>query len=499
MTRRVPALVAGCVLLVAALPASVPAETEVGYTGVVRGKYMYNTDEDVEASVSDTRVELDIGIGDLTLGTVYRAYLLSDEGYNPADVQDDPIQFKHRYAALAREDLFLRAGHFFATFGHGLTLRSYEDVDLEYDTVLDGMLAEYSVGEVGLTALTGSARHVPGGSSYTEHVVRGARASMPMTPWAEIAGSVIERSRTARDREIELPDEIARFEDTVVGSELSVWAGPVTAVAEYAARDGSNPVTGGSRVEGHATYASATVDLPWGALFGEYKHYEDYDHYLVNPPTAVRDHLWTLMNRATYQIDMNGEHGFLVEGSAPVGDMFYLLGGASEARNHDADLRHWEMFAQLDWTLGSGATGSLAASRSREYLFAGGEATGKFTERTIGAGSLEFTLPRDQVVEAMLEAQTSEDPDEKSYEDYIVSLAYYPGFDLTVIATVERTTLETADRDSWFMAEVRKLLSGDFEVSLSAGTERGGKKCTGGVCFVEPAFEGARLRFTRFF
>jgi hypothetical protein len=103
------------------------------------------------------------------------------------------------------------------------------------------------------------------------------------------------------------------------------------------------------------------------------------------------------------------------------------------------------------------------------------------------------------VLEVTLEAQTTEDPDGKSYRDYIASLAYYPGLDLTVIGTVERTTQETADRDSWFMVEVRKLLSDDFEASVSAGTERGGKKCTGGVCFVEPAFEGARLRFTRFF
>jgi hypothetical protein len=486
-------------LCLTALCASASAETHVEYAGVVRGKYMYNTDDEVDASVSDTRVELDIGVGDLTIGTVYRAYLLSDEAYNPADVVSDPVEIKHRYASLLHDDLLIRAGHFFSTFGHGLTLRSYEDVDLEYDTAMDGLLLEYSVGEFDVTALTGTATDYPGGTSYVEHVIRGARAAMPMTEWAEIAGSIVERSRTLGDEEEDLPEELARFEDTLVGSELSVWAGPVTLAAEYAGRDGGNPVTGESQIRGHATYASATLDLPFGALFGEYKHYQDYSHYLVNPPTAVRDHLWTMMNRATYQIDLDDEHGFLVEGSAPLGETFYALGGASEARNHDGDLRHWELFAQLDWVLGSGATGSLAASRSREYLFAGGEAAGKFTERTIGGASLEFMLPRDQAIEATLEGQTTDDPDGKSYEDYILSVAYYPGLDLTLIATAERTTLETADRDSWFMAEIRKLLSDDFEVSLSAGTERGGKKCTGGVCFVEPAFEGARLRFTRFF
>ena len=97
------------------------------------------------------------------------------------------------------------------------------------------------------------------------------------------------------------------------------------------------------------------------------------------------------------------------------------------------------------------------------------------------------------------EGQATDDPDGKSYEDYMLSAAYYPGLDLILIATAERTTAHVSGRDSWFVAEVRKLVSDDFEVSLSAGTERGGKKCTGGVCFIEPEFEGVKLRFTKFF
>jgi hypothetical protein len=486
------------VVLLALVSTTVLAQTGVYASGVVRGKYLYNTDDDIDASVADTRVEIDIGVGALTLGAVYRAYLLSDEGYNPADVEASPTEIKHRYAALDHEELSIRAGHFFATFGHGLTMRSYENVDLEHDTVLDGLMADYAVGDISLTALTGIATDDAAGTAYTEHVVRAARAAAPFTEWAEVAGSVVERSRTARDEDVELPDEIARFEDTVVGTELSVWAGPLTVAAEYAGRDGENPVTKAGEVQGHATYAAATLSFTPITLFGEFKDYEDFDHMLVNPPTAVRDHLWTLMNRATYQIDLNDERGFLVEASAPVAEAFFLMGGASEARNHDGDLRHWEMFGQLDWAAGS-STAYLGAARSREYLFSGGEAAGKFTEHTTVGVTVELGFASAQMVELTAEGQSTDDPDGKSYNDYIVSAAYYPGLDMTIIATAERTTADTGGRDSWFIAEARKLLADDFEVSLSAGTERGGKKCTGGVCFIEPEFEGVRLRFTRFF
>ncbi len=499
MSRRGFAFTTLVLALPLLLTVTAAAETDVYATGVVRGKYMYNTDDEVDASVSDARVELDIGIGELTLGAVYRAYLLSDEDYNPASVTADAIEVKHRYIALEHDDLFLRAGHFFSTFGRGLVLRSYEDVDLEYDTVLDGLLAEYSLGDVSLAALAGTTTEDVAGSGYTEHVVSAARASMPLTEWAEVAGSVAERSSTKRDEDVELPDEIALFKDHVAGGELNVWAGPVTLGVEYVGREGENPATGEGRIQGHAAYASGTFDLPWVTLFGEVKDYEDFGHYLVSPPTGVREHLWTLMNRATYEIDLDDETGFLAEGSSPVGDAVYVVGGASEARNHNGDLRHWEAYGQLDWTAGSSTTVTLGASRSREYLFAGGEAAGKFTEHVTGGASVVIGFATAQELELVLEGQTTDDREGEAYADYILSAAYYPGQGLTLIATAERTTAETDGRDTWFVAEARKLISNDFEVSLSAGTERGGKKCTGGVCFVEPAFEGVRLRFTRFF
>ena len=495
MSKRPFAFAALAFALTVLAPAA--AGADVYASGVIRGEYLYNTDDDVDASVSDTRVELDLEIGELTLGVVYRAYLLSDEDYNPQSVEADLTEVKHRYAAFEHDDLFIRAGHFYTTFGRGLTLRSYEDVDLEYDTVLDGLMAEYSIGEIGLTALSGAATDDQAGTAYTEHVVRAARASMPLTEWAEVAGSVVERSSARKDEEVELPDEIALFKDNVVGAELSVWAGPVSIGAEYAARSGENPATGEGAVEGQALYASGTIDLPWFTLFGEVKDYDDFGHYLVNPPTCVREHLWTLMNRATYEIDLDNETGFLAEGSASLGDAFYVSAGASEARDHDADLRHWEMYGRLDWTVGSDLSGSLGASRSREYLFAGGESVGKFTEHWIGGAQIEVGYSAGKAVEVSFEGQRVEDPDGEAYEDYLISAAWYPGLDLTLIGTAEKTT--GGEKDSWFMAEARRQLTDDLEVSFSAGTERGGKKCTGGVCFVEPAFEGVRFRFTKFF
>jgi hypothetical protein len=507
VSRRLPTSAGLAATLVFLAAVFAQAETDVFANGVVRGKYLYNTDDEIEASAADARVELDIGVGDFTIGGVYRAYQLSDSSYNPAGIDVPAAAVKHRYAAFERDDTYLRAGHFVTTFGHGLTLRSYEDVDLEYDTLLDGLVAEYSLGPFALTGLTGTIDEEASGTRFYTHVVRGARAAMPVASWAEVAGSVVERSSTWNDVGGQVDSDYSRFEDGVMGGELSVWAGPLTIAAEYADRSGEHPDIEGDDMTGHATYASAVLAIDWLTLLAEFKDYERFQHYLVNPPTCVREHLFTLMNRATYQPDLNDERGFIVEGSVPVGDAVYLTAGASEARSHDDDLRHWEMFGHGSYTPGELTLG-LAASMSREYLFGSEGWTSKFTEHRIGAVEAAFPVLADHSLEVTVEGQSVEEPSGETYEDYVVAVAWYAGLDLTVTAAAEGTTQELgrpdarADgeaRDRWTMISVKRSFPGDLEVELSAGTERGGKKCTGGVCYFEPEFEGVRLRFSKFF
>jgi hypothetical protein len=515
VSRNGRTLVVLSVALLAVAWVSASAETDVYAGGVIRGEYFYNTGYD--DSVADTRLELDVGIGPVTLGAVYRAYQLSNPEYNPARIDVPEAYVKHRYLILDHEDLYAALGHFPATFGRGLMLRSYEDVDLEHDTLLDGIYAQYDAGFVGLTALSGSSREEDSGSRFFEHVVRGARASMPVAEWVEIAGSAVERSRIWEDDEGEVGGDFARFEDGLVGGEVSLWLGPVTASAEYVDRSGEYPVAAARRdpetdelvysrdeveTRGHATYVATTVDLGMATLFGEFKDYDDFDHRMTNPPTCVREHLWTLMNRATYEVNLTDERGFLFEGSGAVGDAIFLTGGASEARSHNRDLRHWEMFGHATYDLNETVTLGAAAARSREYLFDAEGGTGKFTEHLTGVVDVDMVIGETQAVELSLEAQKTEDPRFKDPKnDYAASVTWYPGMDLTLSAFFEKTTddWEGEGREAWTMLSARKSISSELEIEVAAGTERGGKKCAGGVCRYEESFEGVRLQLTKFF
>jgi hypothetical protein len=137
--------------------------------------------------------------------------------------------------------------------------------------------------------------------------------------------------------------------------------------------------------------------------------------------------------------------------------------------------------------------GAFAGSWSREYLL------GKFTEHASAATQFDLALPAGQTVEVVLEAGRTDDVTGLDWEDTIASLTWYPGADLTVFATFEATTSEIETRDAWLIGEVKKRVSDQVEVALAVGTERGGKKCAGGVCRYEPEFEGVRLRLNSYF
>jgi hypothetical protein len=483
------AVAAGIALALGGAPAVLADDVVV--RGAVTSEYLYNTEED--ASAFDGRVEFDLETGPFLIGAVYRAYQLSDPDYNPAMKEIPASEIRHRYAEFRGESFSARAGHFFATFGRGLSLRSYEQVDLEYDTALDGVLVRYEPGPARITALSGVISEPLSEWRTRAHTVRGIEVTGSPWDWASLGGSAVERSWVDEDEDIVLPDSLARGEDVVLDGSLDLRFGPVALAGEYARRDGQNPVTGRDAVEGRAAYLSGTFDLGWATLFGEFKDYDGFAHYLVNPPTGIREHPWTLMNRATYEIDLNDERGFLAEGTVPLGEDLSLVGGASEARTHDGELSHWEIYGEASHSFFETVSGAVGGAWSREYLL------GKFTEHVTGAADFDVELPAGQAAEVGLEAGWTDDVTGASYHDYLASITWYPGSDFTVFAVFEASTAEFERRDTWLIGEVKKRISDELEIALAAGSERGGKKCAGGVCYFEPEFVGVRLRLNSYF
>jgi hypothetical protein len=486
MYRRATALLSA--VLAGALPA---LAADVDVRGSMQGDGRYNSAKDVV--VIDGRVDFEADVGPLSFGGTYRAYDYGEGDYNPRGIS--PVYgIKHRYVEGRVGDLFFRGGHYFSTFGRGLTLRSFESVDLEYDTELDGFISEYARGPVTLTGLAGEVTERITDVQHLRHRLRGGRAQVRLGPMVSLAVSGVDRNTDREDTGMTLPDRLSKFADHVLGMESEIWLGPVSVAGEYASRRGDYyPELKQGDGYGHGTYVSATAGTSWSTLLAEYKNYEKFEDALTNPPTCVKEHVWVLMNRVTHQVNLDDERGFLGEGTLmPVEDL-QVTGGASEARTHGGGLVHWEIFGQVDRAVPVGGVSSVAGSWSREYV------SGKFTEYGTGAIDLAYDAGPLRTLEIEIEMQHTEEPTGEGFDAYLTSVACYPGSGLTVSVLGETTTQSHLERDFWISGDVRATISEGFEVSLGGGTDRGGKRCSGGICFTEPEFTGIRLRLLTYF
>jgi hypothetical protein len=494
VTSGFPICVVVCVsvLIVSCLmPFSGCIAAEGDIRGAVRAVGLANSD--LGESVFDGRLDFEAEAGRFILGATYRAYELSNEDYNPRQVYSDPLGIKHRYAEFNTDDLGLRAGDYFVTFGKGLMLRSFEEVALEHDTALDGVLGEYRAGSVELTGVAGGMNDRLSEMSRWQHNVYGVRAKTSFWSFMNLGASGLQRFQRKRDEAVSLPDSISNFEDVVVGGDVETWLGPVTLSGEYVRRTGDYYYESQQDGEsGHGAYVGGSYGNTWLSLLAEYKNYYRFENAIINPPTCVKEHLWTLMNRVTHLVELNDERGYIVEGVLTLPQDITLDGGASEARHRDGGLSHWEIFGQADYIRSDLLSAALALSWSREYEL------GKFTEHLSWGFDSDISLG-EQVIEITLEGQNTEEPSGYTFRDLLTSIAYYPRYNVTLVGLFEHTTRDDLGRDTWFFMDLRLTIADGYEVSLGGGTERGGKKCAGGICFDEPEFAGLKARFLTYF
>lgn len=473
------------------LPLSRSAAAEGDIRGVVRAVGLANSD--LGESVFDGRLDFEAEAGRFILGATYRAYELSNPDYNPRQAYADPLGIKHRYAEFNADALGLRAGDYFVTFGRGLVLRSFEEIALEHDNALDGVLGEYWTGPIEITGVAGGMNDRVSETLRWQHNVYGMRARTSFWDFLNLGASGLKRFQRKRDEGISLPDSASNFEDVVIGGDAETWLGPATVSGEYVRRTGDYYFESGQSAEpGYGAYAGGSYGNTWLSLLAEFKNYYRFENAIINPPTCVKEHLWTLMNRVTHLVNLNDERGWIIEGVLTLPENITLDGGASEARHRDGGLSHWEIFGQADYIRSDLLSAALAVSWSREYEL------GKFTEHFSWAVDSDVSLG-EQVLEFTLEGQNTEEPSGYKFRDLLTSIAYYPRYNVTLVGLFEHTTRDDLGRDTWFFAEARVTIADGYEVSLGGGTERGGKKCAGGICFDEPEFAGLKARFLTYF
>jgi hypothetical protein len=403
----------------------------------------------------------------------------------PGEQRIDGTELTRRLFTIDTEPFQMAVGDFSYVFGRGLMLSVFEDEELNYDTRLEGVWATWNHDRGSLTAI---------GGSRDGNRFRGLFAEPRSFGPARVAASFVEAWGAETATSI-------RVRERQAGALAEVGWGPASIYGEYVHREFPGGNTARPEDEdGHGGFVSGVISGAGLTLSGEYRDYEKFEHDFHDPPTSLKQHTWTLLNRVNGQvladIDDNDVKGWLAEGEYSH-DYFTSVRGSYGRADGDAGDDFWEVYGE-----------AKGAWRERVFVTAAGAESelqflSVFEERRSGFGEVVVELDDANSLTAGVEWEEVQETDAltaayefpREYRNRIYSLSYGRSPWLTLSLTHEDTTDETEAEDDWFVASAEIVLTESQDLTVSFGSERGGWKCTGGVCFFEPEFEGLKVRW----
>ncbi len=435
----------------------------------------------------------------------------------------------------------VRLGNGYAILGRGLLFRAFELPGVVRQTLiptigyaenrdLDGVTAQHSSEWLEATVFHGEPTILPDAPPGLPPDRRSGEASggrLAARPWPGVwvAGSYLRLEETSELTEgkrgaVDVALQVSRFVPLLVEHDVDV-----SLYGEYAAdawnpwQDGFNTNTGTP----HALYSSAEVSYPGGGFSFETKDYHQFDLRVNDPPSLVPELDPKLLNRSTHVLQSRDEKGHQLAWSqsipSPWGDVTAEIVHA-QASGREETLG---MFGtRREYELRYARIASDPARDLRVNVYAA-DGLDEFEivpvdfQRTVGL-SAETTVTSDVSVELDLSHQVEDllftrvqgmqlvQVVERVDNFAAALIATLPGA-LTVGLDYERsndpdeaddvqTTEVETDTREWLAMVVRRSIGWRHDVTLFAGSRRGGTNCVSGTCYVVPDFKGVEVRVT---
>jgi hypothetical protein len=470
----------------------------------------------------------------------------------------DPIEYgqnfkgiKKRYVEYNGSDLInLRAGDFWEMIGRGLSLNTFEQRQLFYDTGIDGLrlILKKSFGK-----------------------------KNPVKIESEILGGDIEYSDFLKPERIEkykvrdLNFEISPFKFLNVGtnyvySQGSIPSGNVVTqirayIPEFFASinlpnfqlyssyshkhtntDANELYPFNLSANGEAFYGSISYTKPGLGITFEYKNYRfditTPDNQsnerptkmlpFQNPPTVVKEHTTTLTSRTPHVVDFNDEVGGQVEIMwSPKDNLFFILNGSIASKHYsfsdidtgsrvifkandrkysflpslnDAFSPYWEVSLESEYYLSDRIFIKSGLYKQYGVLYNDIFPNGSDKKRLITIPlEMRYTVKKDYTLKFIFENQWAYYSLRTSYNQNFtnqfaaISLSKSPDFSFTLSSEFTNDKLEPTGKNAWMEAELSYNLNQSNVVIVSYGSERGGLKCTSGICRYVNPFNGFRF------
>ena len=375
------------------------------------------------------------------------------------------------------------AGDVYETFGRGLALNLFENRDLFYDTGLRGGKVSYRSKKVRFKAVYGTSRD---GYQVYEENIGGLNLELRPVRDLQVGASLVQQEGLYYTKQM-IPEIYAGYEYY-----------PFSIYAEYAQK----------RVEdfdlyaGEGLFTSFTAAVAGIAAQVNYKYYNfGEENPYVTPPICQREFTTKLLSSHPHIPHLNDQTGFEIDISATPHELVFLNLNFSRASKHEGSSLipslnedyspFWELFIE----------GEYYAREDLHTKFGFGlneEAGPNFWQKKMGLlGEAIYNVNDLWSVTFLAENMQVEDINlDEEYSDNYFALTLGRAPYGTVTFSYENSTEETTDEgDEWLGVECALTIRTQHRLTFFYGEERGGLKCTSGVCRPVQPFEGFKIGY----
>jgi len=376
-----------------------------------------------------------------------------------------------RSVRYTTENLKFIIVNFYTMLGSGLTFRSFKNKQLRWDNDIDGVYLNFDNSFFDMKFFGGKIRDLSG----DRH--------------GPVAGAEIKL--------IKFENFNTGFTYVVLGEEKNnqkKWGSIYTKLnfpfgdiyAEIAQKEKFD--------KNHAVYLSGSFFIKDFIITTEYKDYKGFDitegATYNTPPTVVKEHEFTLLNRHQRVLNANNEKGYLAEMSYPFFEDNLITFVYSRTDNQKNNLLYEEIFSKVDITLFDKYDVHIAGGKQEDLEARYLNFVVNTTIPLYGNYSLKLDFEHQHEKISLTKRQ---------FYSQLYSLSLMKSPFLTLSLIDEITTDQFSDRKNWFGVQLDMNIIENTDITIFAGNRRKGKICSGGVCVVKPEFKGVEILLTNRF
>lgn len=485
-----------------------------------------------------------ININNVIIGFRYEISDPIEYGRNFKGIRKRFVEYNHDIGISAR------AGDFWDIVSRGMTMNVFEDRSLGYDTGIDGVRLVYKNTFGTKNPFKLKTAFLGGNMEYSDYLnptrietYKVRDANVEISPWRNFtlgtnyvfAKGKIPNSLDTTNIKAELPEVYLGF----TYKDFTFYSS--YAHKSVMSEPNNTPNYRGFSSQGDGMYSSLSFSKAGFGITLDYKNYRfdltgpdnratDRPSKLLpfqNPPTAQKEHSSTLISRNPHVTNFNDEVGGQLDIIYVASEKLYFnlnLGIASEhyqyadvdstavisyqrvARDNnfipdisnDAFNPFWEYFIETEYYATEKLYTKLAFARQSSVVY--NQITPSASEKILTSTiplEVKYELDNNFALKVNLEQQweyNSIRTGEKSFMNQYASinLTKSPYLGVTVSGEFTNDKEEPTGKSSWFLGEIIYKLNQKNQITFSYGSERGGLKCTNGICRYVNPFEGFR-------